>query len=131
MKTLLLTLLALLILAGCQEPASEVEFRDVSAQEAADLIASQSDLVILDIRTPEEFAAGHIKDAMLINFHGESFTAEIAKLDRTKPYLMHCASGGRSGQAMKTFKELDFTNIYHLNVGFRGWKSSGQSVVTQ
>ena len=132
MKSLLFVLLPALFLSGCKQSSTPpVGIKDVSAQEAADLIASKSNLVVLDIRTPEEFAAGHIKDARLINFREESFATEIAKLDRATPYLVHCASGNRSGQSLATFRELGFTELYHLENGFKGWQSAGEPVVTE
>ena len=50
--------------------------------------------------------------------------AKLAKLDRKKPYLVHCASGGRSGKSMQLFRDLGFTRVYHMNDGFRGWEKA-------
>jgi rhodanese-related sulfurtransferase len=61
------------------------------------------EIVVIDVRTPEEFAAGHIKGAKNIDFTAGDFKAKISELDRGVTYLMHCQSGGRSGNAMPGF----------------------------
>lgn len=133
MKTplFLLPALAVLSLSSCtaEKPeASAVGIVNVDAEKAAALIEEKSDLVILDIRTPEEFAEGHLAGAVNIDFNAENFAEEIAKLDSSKPYLMHCRSGRRSGQALPVFEGLNFGKLYHLDVGMNGWVEAGQAV---
>lgn len=102
---------------------------DVSVDKAAELLASGEKVTVLDVRTPEEYADGHLKDAVNVNFNGGDFEARIAKLDPEKPYLVHCAAGGRSGKSMELFKKLKFTKIYHLVDGYNGWTDAGKPVV--
>jgi rhodanese-related sulfurtransferase len=106
----------------------KLESRDVSVDEAAELIQSNKDLIILDIRTPGEFKEGHLKGARLINFMGDDFDEELAKLQKDIPYLMHCASGGRSSRALAKFKENGFKSVLHLKAGFMGWKKAGKPI---
>lgn len=101
---------------------------DVSVDKAAELLASGEKVTVLDVRTPEEYADGHLKDAVNVNFNGGDFEARIAKLDPEKPYLVHCAAGGRSGKSMELFKKLKFTKIYHLVDGYNGWTDAGKPV---
>lgn len=75
------------------------------------------DAILLDVRTEEEFASGHIDTATNIDFQGQSFDSEIAKLDTTKPYFVYCRSGNRSGQAVAAMKARGFTDIYELDGG--------------
>src|SRR5262249_53991490 len=72
--------------------------KHVDARGAQKLL-SQTNLVILDVRTPEEFKSFHIAGATNIDFHGPNFEQRINSLDKSKNYLVHCASGGRSGQS--------------------------------
>src|SRR5690606_16831707 len=72
--------------------------KTISPEEAKTVVENEKELVVLDVRTPEEFAAGHLKNAVLINKYNAGFEARIKELDREKPYLVYCASGGRSGQ---------------------------------
>ena len=101
--------------------------KDVSVEEAVVLL--KGDVVVLDIRTPEEFADGHIAGATNINFNAPDFAKNLAGLDKSKSYLMHCRSGGRSGRALSVFKELGFESVYHLDKGSSGWSSAGQELV--
>jgi rhodanese-related sulfurtransferase len=84
--------------------------------------------VILDIRTPEEFKSFHIAGAMNIDFHGSNFEQRISSLDKSKNYLVHCASGGRSARSLQIFQKHDFQSIYHLDGGINAWKNAGLPV---
>ena len=64
---------------------------------------------ILDIRTPEEVAEGHLAGATVINFRSPDFAELIAKLDKSADYIMHCRSGGRVSEAIPMMRELGFT----------------------
>ena len=129
-------------LTGCSgetsEPASEASeeaeaapmstIRDVTAAEAGTLIASDSALMVLDVRTPEEFAAGHIDGAVNLNIMSEHFTEELAKLNPAKTYVLHCKSGGRSAKALEVLKAEKFESILHMTDGFDGWTAEGLMV---
>jgi rhodanese-related sulfurtransferase len=106
-----------------QKPAGNV----VTPEEAAKLIAEKK-ATVLDIRTPEEFAEGHIAGAVNIDFTGDGFAQKIAALDKSKTYIVHCQGGGRSGRSMPVFDEAKFQNILHLQSGFKGWQAAGKPV---
>lgn len=73
--------------------------------------------VLLDVRTPSEFSAGHIEHAVNIDFENQSFSSEIKKLDPTKTYFVYCRSGNRSGQAISLMKANGIHTIYELQGG--------------
>lgn len=102
--------------------------KHVDAKAAAKLLETNKDIVVLDIRTPAEFTDGHIDKAVNINFLDKSFSEGIDKLDKSKTYLLHCASGGRSTKSLTQFQAKGFKNIYHLDGGFSAWESAGQPV---
>ena len=87
-------------------------------------------LVTLDVRTPEEFVAGHIASAVDIDLNGTTFAADIAKLDPKAPYFVYCHSGNRSGQAVAYMQQQGFDSIYELQGGIAAWQSAGLAVVT-
>jgi rhodanese-related sulfurtransferase len=95
----------------------------VKAAEAAKLVEGQK-VTVLDVRTPEEFREGHIKGAKNVDFNAPDFAARLRELDKTKPYLLHCKSGGRSSNSLATFKELGFEKIFHLDGGIMGWEAA-------
>ena len=78
-------------LGHAKEPETKVE--NVSAKEAKSLLDDPAKkIVVLDVRTPSEFKAGHLSKAKLIDFKAAGFDKEIAKLDKTETYLVHCRS---------------------------------------
>ena len=120
---------------GCGEdkkPAAETakgKSKDVSPDEAEKLIKENPGIIILDVRSPEEFAEGHIKGAKNVNVHDAGFEKQVAGLDQTKPVIVHCGSGRRSTEALEEMgNKVKFPQIYHLNDGFRAWKAAGKPV---
>jgi rhodanese-related sulfurtransferase len=109
------------------QAATDQEVKTISSAEAGTLVASEKELVILDVRTPEEFAGGHLKNATLLNKYEPDFEAKIKALDREKPYLVYCASGGRSGETKTLMQALGFKKVYDAK-GFEGLKTAGLPV---
>ncbi|MBK7892332.1 MAG: rhodanese-like domain-containing protein [Bdellovibrionales bacterium] len=70
--------------------------------------------VIVDVRTPEEFADNHLKEAVNIDFRDQSFEAKISALSKEQSYVLYCRSGNRSGQAEKLMKSLGFKSVENL-----------------
>lgn len=76
---------------------------------------------LIDVRTPAEYSAGKIGYASNVDFYADDFKAQLEKLDKTKPTLIYCASGGRSGNAASMMKDLGFQEVYDLQGGYKGW----------
>ncbi|KAA9325606.1 rhodanese-like domain-containing protein [Adhaeribacter soli] len=108
--------------------ATENGLKTIRTAEAKTLLAQRKDLVILDVRTPQEYAGGHLKNAMLLNKNDLDFEAKLKALDKEKTYLVYCAVGGRSGQAAKMMQEMGFRNIYDATEGFNPLKDAGAAV---
>lgn len=125
MKRLLAVLLSLAT-ASFAEPTSTV--KDVTPDEAEALLKGAIKPLVLDVRTPEEFAKGHIPGAKNVDFLGDDFEKQLAKLEASGPVIVHCAAGNRSSQALPAIAALKkFTAIYHLKAGFSGWKAAGKA----
>lgn len=120
-------LLCLLALFSLTFSVTAEDVKNVEAKEAAEILA-KGEVIVLDVRTADEFAEGHIKGAKNIDFLDSNFKAEAAKLDKTKTYLVHCQAGGRSTKSLESLKELGITNLIHLDDGFGGWKEKGLPV---
>lgn len=103
-------------------------YAEVSAKEAAEMISQSPDLVVLDVRTPEEFAQGHIDGAINVNLRGDDFLEQLAQLDHAATYVLHCKSGTRSAEALEVMKAQEFSSIVHMSEGFDGWTAAGLDI---
>ena len=101
--------------------------KDVTPDEAERVLKLNPGMVILDVRTPEEFSEGHIPGAVNLNFFATDFLDKVKSYEG-KQIMIHCASGGRSGQALSRLKDTSFGALYHLKNGFTGWQSAGKKV---
>ncbi len=99
---------------------------NLNAEEAAQLLQDNRQVTVLDVRTPEEYAAGHLDRAQNIDFFNPQFQDKIALLDKAQPYLLHCASGHRSARAQTILAKLNFTTVYHLDGGINAWVRAGK-----
>jgi len=105
---------------------------DITPQEAFTLIQENQDnpdFVIIDVRTPEEFAEEHIENAINLDFRSETFQDELSQLDKNKTYLIYCPSGIRSGSALDMMAELDFREVYKISGGIYAWKAEELPIV--
>jgi rhodanese-related sulfurtransferase len=103
-------------------------FKDVDVAQFDALRAQKEKVVVLDVRTPEEYAAGHIPGSVLLDFRSPKFAEELAKLSREKQYLVHCAVGGRSAKACDQMTRIGLTNIVNLKGGFKAWQAEGKPI---
>ena len=104
--------------------------KNVNVSEFAEKIASFDNEIILDVRTPGEWAQGVIEGAVKINVNSSDFKAKVEKqLDKNVPVMVYCRSGNRSGRAMKMLADLGFKEIYNLQGGVTAWASKGQPLV--
>ncbi|MCB9496684.1 MAG: rhodanese-like domain-containing protein [Fibrobacteria bacterium] len=102
---------------------------DLSPTQADSLIRAHSQdtsFLLIDVRTPGEFASGHIPGARMIDFHAPDFQSRVESLPRTAPILLYCRSGNRSGQALSWMETAGFTQVRHLSGGVRTWMSEGR-----
>ena len=105
------------------EPATGVRHVDPAGAEK---LIQEKKVIVLDIRTPEEFKEGHIAGATNLNFYAADFARKLDQLDKERTYLLHCASGRRSTTSLGTFKKLKFKSIIHLDGGFKAWQKAGK-----
>jgi len=124
MKKVLAPVFVLLCIAafGQSEDLTPKEFQAKSE--------TLKDAVIIDLRTPDEIKAGIIPGATIIDYFSKSYEKKINTLDKSKTYLLYCASGGRSGETLELMKKKGFIAVYHLAGGFEGWKKEGLPIDT-
>ncbi len=106
--------------------SSKYSVNDIRIKMASEIVNSykgKNDLVILDIRTEDEYNNGCIEDAVNINFHDSNFKKILEFMDKQKTYLVYCQSGIRSKKAIELMSGMGFRKIYHMNEGIEGWKA--------
>lgn len=118
--------------AEVQGPAAPVAAPDapvrVGVSEFAGVIASPG-VTIVDVRTPEEYAQGHIDGAVNIPVEYPDFMDRVSELDPTGTYAVYCRSGNRSQAAVAGMSDAGINGIYELESGTNGWSSAGQPLV--
>jgi len=102
----------------------------VSPEEMQDLLLIDG-VQLVDVRTPEEYNDGYIAKSQNIDFKSPTFDQDIEKLDKNKPVILYCHSGGRSAKCAKKMKDAGFVKIYDLDGGISKWKHEGFEISTE
>lgn len=127
-QSIILVTLALLCCQAAFSQSKPSPVRNIGVEEF-DKLRQKTNYVVLDVRTPKEFADGHIPGAVNIDWNGPDFQKKVAALDKSKHYLVQCAVGGRSAKAGdKMTTSLQFTNVYNLEGGIKAWEKAGKPV---
>ncbi|MGV8909026.1 MAG: rhodanese-like domain-containing protein [Propionicimonas sp.] len=131
---------AMLLIGGCSAgTVTATSGQTAASAPAAGSSLSASDFaaaaklpgtVLLDVRTPAEFAAGHITGAVNLDVESAAFPQQVATLDPAKNYAVYCRSGSRSKAAMTAMGQAGFGHLFDLAGGIGAWQSSGGQLVT-
>jgi rhodanese-related sulfurtransferase len=127
-RILALTIAAALVVTACggTDTVAEPRIETVDAVRFAEIIdEAPNDLVILDLRTPDEFNAARIRGAVNIDYYETSFLNNLDALDKSVTYAIYCHSGDRSDDARGIMEGLGFTNVSVLSNGVITWYESG------
>ncbi len=116
MKSIVSLLIFCLLTLGCAQSTSKpiTEF-------------SQNDIengILVDVRTPEEYNAGHLDNALNIDWFDETFIQQFEKIPKDKTIYVYCKMGGRSAKAQERLKTLGYTNVVNLEGGYDAWKGA-------
>ena len=108
-------------------PTTHPARKDVGVDEFEKLWKEKKG-VVLDVRTTKEYQAGHIPGAVNIDVNASDFDKKVAELDKSKTYLVHCASGVRSVRACDKMNRMDFKQLINLQGGIKAWEKAGKEV---
>lgn len=123
---LLLFVATAFLFTSCKEE-SNTQVELVTPEEMQELTQLE-DVQLIDVRTPEEYKEGHIVNSQNIDYYSENFENEIQELDKTKPVILYCKSGTRSGKCVDKMKDAGFVKIYDLDGGITKWKFKGYDI---
>lgn len=144
MNRLVAILTPLALLAACHSQSADSPAKDTAELPALHLASAISpqdyaamstargraeDIALIDVRTPEEFAEGHIERATNIDWTGEDFAAQVESLPRDKPYVLYCRSGRRSAEAQEAMAKMGFQNVASMTGGIQAWQQGEMPVV--
>lgn len=124
MKKALYLFAIALIFMSCQAQQKK-EVKLVSPEQFSQEIVKEKGQLI-DVRTPNEYSAGHIEGAQNINLHDDSFTVQINKLDKKQTVYVYCKAGRRSAEASSVLKQNGFKNVVELDGGTDAWTAAGK-----
>lgn len=114
---------ALVLVTACAAPAGEQTYQDLDVAAFKNKM-NDADVVLIDVRTPMEIAAGKIPNALEIDIQSADFKQQIEALDKDKTYLVYCKSGGRSARACGAMQEMGFAELYNLEGGFTAFSKT-------
>ena len=106
--------------------------KNVSPVQADEVIRANkgnANFIIIDVRTPAEYAGGHLAEAVNIDFNAPDFKDKINLLDKSKTYFVYCRTANRSSSAVKVMAEIGFKDIYNMTGGITEWQAEGLTVV--
>lgn len=120
MKKYISALLSFAFLTGCAAPSTEFSYQNISVNEAISLMEKESNFILLDVRTPQEYKEGHIPGAINIPNETIKDTEPTSLPDKDQLILVYCRSGNRSKQASQKLANMGYTNIQEFG-GIQDW----------
>ncbi len=135
MKKLIIALsIITMALAGCanNNDLKANIFGTTNPASVKEIIANNlnnPDFVIMDVRTPQEYAEMHLPGATNTDYRAENFKDELEKMNKEKSYLIYCRTGVRSSEAYKIMTTIGFNKVYNLQGGITKWMEEGNPVV--
>jgi rhodanese-related sulfurtransferase len=130
MKGFVLSVIAALTFTACGQQtgnSSTAQGGDISVEKAAEKM-QEPNVIILDVRTPREFASGHIGGATNINISSADFNQRLKEVPKDTAVVVYCRSGGRSAKAMRIMQDQGFTEVYNMQGGIMAWAQKGKEV---
>ena len=94
---------------------------EINSAEAHSFIQTKPEIIILDVRTPDEFELGHVKNAVNIDFYHDEIYSLIDELSKEIEYLVYCRTNRRSGEIVEYMLNNGFATVYQMMDGFIGW----------
>jgi thioredoxin len=124
-RFLLLLIFSILLLNRCSNGQTQTGLTSLDAKAFAEKLEQTSGAIVLDVRTPNEFKKGYLKNAININIASRDFKTKMFELDKSKPVFVYCLSGSRSVSAAEWMKSEGFKEVYEMKGGLLRWRAAG------
>lgn len=125
--SIVLSVIIGLTLLNCKQSTAQ-QSTLLEPQEMQEFL-SNDDVLLVDVRTPQEFNSGHIENAINVDFKSSDFAEKVQKLDTTKTLVIYCRSGRRSGMGTPEFVKAGFKEVRDLKGGVLNWQKKGLKLV--
>jgi rhodanese-related sulfurtransferase len=118
---LLVFITVISLFSGCRSGNGVQDISPAEAQKFIQDNITNTDFLILDVRTPGEFSSGHLHNATNVDYNSNDFEAMVDKMDKNKTYLVYCLGGNRSSSAASTMKARGFKSVKNMSGGISAW----------
>jgi rhodanese-related sulfurtransferase len=125
MKGKLIFIIGICYVMGCGPRKTDVDTKLLKPKEFAAKLKADSEIVLIDVRSSEEMSSGYIEGARHLDYNSAGFSQSLDSLDHSKTYFVYCASGKRSGRAVKMMSEKGFQHAVALDGGLLYWNANG------
>ncbi|MCD6012126.1 MAG: gloB [Flavipsychrobacter sp.] len=127
----IILLSVLVYFVSCQDSTTNGQVKEnLSVELFEKKIAETPDVQLIDVRTSEEYADGHLRGARNMNVNREDYKEQFNMLDKKRPVYVYCLSGGRSGNAAKIMQKMGFKEVYNMEGGIMKWEAAGKHIET-
>ena len=123
----ILSLCLVVAFISCKEKSTTPRVEIITVQEMKEVLQEES-VQLIDVRTRNEYATNHIKNAKNIVYQGDDWEEQVASLDKEKPVYVYCKKGGRSAKCASLLEQAGFEKVYDLNGGISQWMAEGNEV---
>ena len=122
----LVAVIIVFTLSSCaQSQSGKTVSQKLDANSFKNTLESVNDVQLIDVRTQEEFASGHLVGSINYDIYLNDFDTQLASLNKNQPVMVYCKGGGRSADAIEKLEKLGFTQIYDLSGGIMAWEAKG------
>ncbi|MEY3385894.1 MAG: hypothetical protein RIR53_705 [Bacteroidota bacterium] len=124
---MLTALVATILIVTCCSPIQEGA--DLTVKQAVEMVRKDTSLILVDVRTPEEYHQGHIRGSRLMNYYEAGFHSQLETLPKDKHVIFYCRTGRRSAEAREYLSSIGYSRVHNMLGGINAWKKDRQPVI--
>jgi len=117
---MLTALVVTILIVTCCTPVEDGG--TLTVKQVAEMVRKDTSVILVDVRTPEEYGQGHIKGSRLVNYYEANFHSQLETLPKDKTVILYCRSGHRSGEALKFLVSIGYSRVFNMIGGIIAWR---------